>query len=48
MIRIFPNGGSASRLIGALLAGQNEARQARKCLDMGEFKEWAASRAPAS
>ncbi|MBI4741113.1 MAG: transposase, partial [Betaproteobacteria bacterium] len=47
VIRIFPNGGSALRLTGALLAGQNEAWQERKCLDMGEFKEWAASRAAA-
>ncbi|MGB4856484.1 MAG: IS256 family transposase, partial [Candidatus Dechloromonas phosphoritropha] len=36
------------RLIGALLAEQNEAWQERKYLDMDEFKEWAASRAAAS
>lgn len=30
-----------ARLIGALLAEQNEAWQERKYLDMDEFKEWA-------
>ncbi|MBL0351581.1 MAG: transposase [Dechloromonas sp.] len=48
VIRIFPNDESALRLIGALLAEQNEAWQERKYLDMDEFKEWAASRAAAS
>ena len=47
MIRIFPNDESALRLIGALLAEQNEAWQERKYLDMDEFKEWAANRAAA-
>lgn len=47
VIRIFPNDASALRLIGALLAEQNEAWQERKYLDMDEFKEWAASRAAA-
>ena len=47
VIRIFPNDDSALRLIGALLAEQNEAWEERKYLDMEEFKEWAASRAAA-
>ncbi|MCX8086027.1 MAG: transposase, partial [Rhodocyclaceae bacterium] len=47
VIRIFPNDESALRLIGALLAEQNEAWQERKYLDMDEFKEWAAARAAA-
>lgn len=41
VIRIFPNDESALRLIGALLAEQNDVWQERKYLDMGEFKEWA-------
>jgi len=41
VIRIFPNDESALRLIGALLAEQNESWQTRKYLDMDEFKEWA-------
>jgi transposase-like protein len=41
VIRIFPNDESALRLIGALLAEQNEAWQERKYLDMDQFKEWA-------
>jgi transposase-like protein len=41
VIRIFPNDDSALRLIGALLAEQNEVWQERKYLDMDEFKEWA-------
>jgi len=44
VIRIFPNDESALRLIGALLAEQNEAWQERKYLDMDEFNEWAAAR----
>jgi hypothetical protein len=47
MLRIFPNDESALRLIGALLAEQNEAWQERKYLDMEEFKEWAAARTAA-
>ncbi|MBI5860794.1 MAG: transposase [Rhodocyclales bacterium] len=47
VIRIFPNDASALRLMGALLAEQNEAWQERKYLDMDEFKELAASRAAA-
>jgi transposase-like protein len=47
VIRIFPNDESALRLIGALLAEQNEAWQERKYLDMDEFKEWASSRTSA-
>jgi transposase-like protein len=38
VIRIFPNDESALRLIGALLAEQNEAWQERKYLDMDEFR----------
>lgn len=41
VIRIFPNDASALRLIGALLAEQNEVWQERKYLDMDEFQEWA-------
>jgi transposase-like protein len=44
VIRIFPNDESALRLIGALLAEQNEVWQERKYLDMDEFREWAATR----
>ena len=44
VIRIFPNDESALRLIGALLAEQNEAWAERRYLDMDEFSEWAASR----
>ncbi len=40
VIRIFPNDESALRLIGALLAEQNEAWQERRYLDMDEFNEW--------
>ena len=46
VIRIFPNDESALRLIGALLAEQNEVWQERKYLDIDEFAEWVASRAP--
>lgn len=42
VIRIFPNDESALRLIGALLAEQNEVWQERKYLDMDEFREWLA------
>lgn len=45
-IRIFPNDESAMRLIGALLAEQNEVWQERKYLDMDEFRDWAASKNP--
>ena len=44
MIRIFPNDESALRLIGALLAEQNEAWQERRYLDMDEFNEWIVDR----
>ena len=44
VIRIFPNDESALRLIGALLAEQNEVWQERRYLDMDEFKEWAKAR----
>ena len=47
VIRIFPNDDSALRLIGALLAEQNETWQERRYLDMDEFAEWAAARAAA-
>ncbi len=43
VIRIFPNDASALRLIGALLAEQNEVWAERRYLDMDEFREWAAS-----
>lgn len=45
VIRIFPNDDSALRLIGALLAEQNEVWQERRYLDMDEFTQWAAERA---
>jgi len=45
VIRIFPNDDSALRMIGALLAEQNESWQERKYPDMDEFREWAATRA---
>ena len=44
VIRIFPNGESALRLIGALLAEQNEAWMERRYLDMDEFNEWLKAR----
>ena len=47
VIRIFPNDDSALRLIGAMLAEQNEVWQERKYLDMQEYHEWAAFRAAA-
>jgi transposase-like protein len=47
VIRIFPNDESALRLIGALLAEQNEVWQERRYLDMDEFAEWVAIRAAA-
>jgi len=43
VIRIFPNDESALRLIGALLAEQNEVWLERKYLDMDEFNEWVAA-----
>ena len=47
VIRIFPNDDSALRLIGALLAEQNEVWQERRYLDMGEYAEWVALRVAA-
>ncbi len=44
VIRIFPNDESARRLIGTLLAGQNEVWQERKYLDRDELHEWLATR----
>ena len=44
VIRIFPNDDSALRLVGALLAEQNELWQERRYLDMDEFAEWIAIR----
>lgn len=40
VIRIFPNDESAWRLIGALLAEQNEQWQSRRYLNMDEFNDW--------
>lgn len=40
VIRIFPNDESALRLMGALLAEQNEVWQGRRYLEMDEFQEW--------
>lgn len=48
VIRIFPNDESALRMIGALLAEQNDVWQERKYLDMDEFKEWAEAQITAS
>jgi transposase-like protein len=47
VIRIFPNDDSALRLIGALLAEQNEVWQERRYLDMGEYTDWVALRVAA-
>ena len=47
VIRIFPNDESALRLIGALLAEQNETWLERRYLDMQEYHEWAAACAAA-
>jgi transposase-like protein len=47
VIRIFPNDESALRLIGALLAEQNETWLERKYLDMLDCHKWAAARAAA-
>lgn len=47
VIRIFPNDDSALRLIGALLAEQNEVWQERRYLDMDEYHEWVALRVAA-
>lgn len=44
VIRIFPNDESAWRLIGALLAEQNEQWQSRRYLNMDEFNDWLAER----
>ena len=40
VIRIFPNDGSALRLMGALLAEFNETWAERLYINMDEFKEW--------
>jgi len=41
VIRIFPNTGSAWRLIGAVLAERHEEWSTiRKYLDMAEFRTW--------
>jgi transposase-like protein len=48
VIRIFPNAESALRLVGALLAEQNESWAGRRYLDMDEFHEWLAARHPAA
>lgn len=40
VIRIFPNGDSALRLMGALLAEIHEEWQSRRYLEMTEFNEW--------
>ncbi|CAI8739074.1 transposase [Methylococcus capsulatus] len=47
VIRIFPNDESALRLIGALVAKQNETWPERRCLDMREYHEWTAACAAA-
>ena len=40
MIRIFPNDDSALRLIGALLAEQNDNWQECRYINMDEFNDW--------
>lgn len=45
VIRIFPNEAAALRMIGALLAEQNEAWQERRYLDMDDYHAWSASAA---
>ncbi len=45
VIRIFPNDASALRLIGALLAEQNEHWQEQRYLNMEEYSEWAQEQA---
>ncbi|EQD39321.1 Transposase, mutator type [mine drainage metagenome] len=47
VIRIFPNTDSALRLVGSLLAEQNEAWAGHHYLDRDEFHEWLAARHPA-
>jgi len=47
VIRIFPSDDSALRLLGALLAEQNEAWLERKYFDMDAFSEWAEAHATA-
>lgn len=44
VIRVFPNDESAWRLIGALLAEQNEQWQSKRYLNMDEFNDWLAER----
>jgi len=46
VIRIFPNTESALRLVGSLLAEQNETWADRRTLDRDEFQEWWAGRQP--
>lgn len=46
VIRIFPNSDSALRLVGSLLAEQNEIWAERRYLDMDEFHEWWMTRQP--
>ena len=46
VIRIFPNTESALRLVGSLLAEQNEIWAERRYLDMDEFHEWWMTRQP--
>jgi transposase-like protein len=45
VIRIFPNDASALRLIGALLAEQNEHWQEQRYFNMEEYLEWAQEQA---
>lgn len=45
VIRIFPNDESALRLIGALLAEQNECWQEQRYFNMEEYVEWAQDQA---
>lgn len=45
VIRIFPNEAAALRMIGALLAEQNEVWQERRYLDMDDYHAWRAAAA---
>jgi len=42
-IRIFPHEAFALRMIGILLAEQNEVRQERRHLDMDDYHAWKAA-----
>ncbi len=47
VIRIFPNSDATLRLVGSLLAEQNEVRAERRYLDRDELYGWRMMRRPA-